>query len=75
MLADDTYAWFASHGGMSRENGDRFRDMVLSRGNTKELDAMYRDFTGHDPEIAPMLKHRGLAGAGKPETGRHPNDR
>jgi peptidyl-dipeptidase Dcp len=49
--------------------------MVLSRGNTKELDAMYRDFTGHDPEIAPMLKHRGLAGAGKPETGRHPNDR
>jgi peptidyl-dipeptidase Dcp len=61
MLADDTYAWFVSHGGMTRENGDRFRQMVLSRGNTEDLGQMYRDMTGHDPEIAPMLKHRGLA--------------
>jgi peptidyl-dipeptidase Dcp len=62
MLADDTYAWFVSHGGMTRENGDRFRQMVLSRGNTEDLGVMYRDMVGHDPEIAPMLKHRGLTG-------------
>jgi peptidyl-dipeptidase Dcp len=62
MLADDTYAWFVSHGGMTRENGDRFRQMVLSRGNTEDLGQMYRDMTGHDPDIAPMLKHRGLTG-------------
>ena len=62
MLADDTYAWFVSHGGMTRENGDRFRQMVLSRGNTEDLGQMYREMVGHDPEIAPMLKHRGLTG-------------
>jgi peptidyl-dipeptidase Dcp len=62
MLADDTYAWFVAHGGMTRENGDRFRQMVLSRGNTQDLGQMYRDMVGHDPDIAPMLKHRGLAG-------------
>jgi peptidyl-dipeptidase Dcp len=62
MLADDTYAWFVAHGGLTRENGDRFRDLVLSRGNTLDLGEMYRQMVGHDPDIAPMLKHRGLAG-------------
>jgi peptidyl-dipeptidase Dcp len=61
MLADDTYAWFVAHGGLTRENGDRFRDMVLSRGNTLDLGEMYRAMIGHDPDIAPMLKHRGLS--------------
>jgi peptidyl-dipeptidase Dcp len=64
MLADDAAAWFESHGGLTRENGDRFREMVLSRGNTKDLAQMYRDFAGHDPEIGPMIKNRGLAQPG-----------
>jgi peptidyl-dipeptidase Dcp len=62
MLADDAFAWFASHGGLTRENGDRLRATVLSRGNTDEYSAMYRALTGHDPEIGPMLKYRGLTG-------------
>jgi peptidyl-dipeptidase Dcp len=60
MLAHDAYAWFEEHGGLTRENGQRFRDMILSRGNTIELGKMYRDFRGHDPEIRPLLKARGL---------------
>jgi peptidyl-dipeptidase Dcp len=60
MLADDAYDWFAAHGGLTRENGDHFRATVLSRGNTKDLGQMYRDLTGRDPEIGPMLKYRGL---------------
>jgi peptidyl-dipeptidase Dcp len=62
MLADDVFAWFQSHGGLTRENGDRFRAVILSRGNTEDYGKMYRDFTGHDPDIAPMLKFRGLSG-------------
>jgi peptidyl-dipeptidase Dcp len=62
MLADDAYAWFEAHGGLTRANGQHFRDTVLSRGNTKDLGQMYRDLTGHDPRIEPMLKNRGLAG-------------
>jgi peptidyl-dipeptidase Dcp len=61
MLDDDAYAWFAEHGGMTRANGDRFRAMILSRGNTEDLAKMFRDFRGRGPEIEPMLKVRGLA--------------
>jgi peptidyl-dipeptidase Dcp len=51
---------------MTRENGQRFRDMVLSRGNTEDTDAMYRAFRGRDPSVEPLLIERGLK-AGKKE--------
>ncbi len=60
MLDDDTFAWFESNGGMSRKNGQRYRDMILSLGNTLDYNKMFKDFTGRDPEIEPMLKDRGL---------------
>ncbi|ADO48560.1 peptidyl-dipeptidase Dcp [[Enterobacter] lignolyticus] len=60
MLADDGYQWFVEQGGLTRENGQRFRDAILSRGNSSDLDALYRDWRGHDPQPEPMLKHRGL---------------
>ena len=60
MLDDDAFAWFQEHGGMTRENGQRFRDMILSRGNTIDLAKMFRDFRGSDPNIQPMLENRGL---------------
>jgi peptidyl-dipeptidase Dcp len=66
MLAEDTAQWFESHGGLTRANGQRFRDMVLSRGNTEDLADMYRSFTGHDPEIEPYLEYYGLSGEGAP---------
>ncbi len=60
MLDSHTYQWFEDNGGMTRENGQRYRDMILSRGNTLDYNDMYRDFTGSDPEIDQMLKNRGL---------------
>ncbi|MGH8322058.1 MAG: M3 family metallopeptidase, partial [Gammaproteobacteria bacterium] len=60
MLADDGYGWFQEHGGLTRANGDRFREMVLSRGNTEDLAKVYRDWRGRDPIIEPMLEDRGL---------------
>jgi peptidyl-dipeptidase Dcp len=60
MLAQDAFAWFESHGGLTRQNGQRFRDMVLSRGNTLDYGEMYRSFTGHDPDINPYLEYYGL---------------
>ena len=60
MLDDDAYSWFEENGGLSRENGQRFRDMILSKGNTEEYDALFRAFRGRDPQIDPMLKSRGL---------------
>jgi peptidyl-dipeptidase Dcp len=60
MLADDAFAWFTSHGGLTRANGQRFRDMILSRGHTEDYNLMFRTFYGRDPDIGPMLEHRGL---------------
>jgi peptidyl-dipeptidase Dcp len=62
MLDDDAFQWFLDHGGMTRANGDRFRKMVLSRGNTEDLDKMYSNWLGAEPNIEPMLKFRGLKG-------------
>ncbi|QDO93410.1 peptidyl-dipeptidase Dcp [Formosa sediminum] len=60
MLDHDAFAWFENNGGLTPENGQRFRDMILSRGNTAEFGKLYRDFTGQDPKIEHMLKNRGL---------------
>ena len=60
MLDDDAFAWFKEHGGLTRENGQRFRDLVLSRGNTEDYGTMFRTFRGRDPIIDPMLEQRGL---------------
>jgi peptidyl-dipeptidase Dcp len=60
VIDDDAYAWFTEHGGMSRENGQRFRDMVLSRGGKEDAASMYRKFRGHDPSVEPLLIQRGL---------------
>ncbi len=60
MLDDAAYQWFVDHGGLTRANGDRFRQMVLSRGNTEDLTTMYDRWLGGEPKIAPMLKQRGL---------------
>ncbi len=63
MLADDAFEWFKDNGGLTRANGDRFRAMILSRGNTVELAKLYRDWRGQNPSIEPMLIDRGLKAA------------
>ena len=60
MLADDGYQWFVDNGGLTRANGDRFRQMVLSRGNTQDLAKMYAAWRGAPPNSKAMLKYRGL---------------
>jgi peptidyl-dipeptidase Dcp len=60
MLDDDAYHWFEDHGGLTRANGDRFRQMILSRGNTEDLAKLYKTWRGAEPSIEPMLKVRGL---------------
>ena len=61
MLDDDAYQWFDEHGGLTRANGDRFRRMILSRGNTQDLSALYVAWRGKPPSIDAMMKYRGLA--------------
>ena len=64
VLARDTGQWFHSHGGLTRENGETLRRMVLSRGRTDDPQVLFRNFYGRAPEIGPLLEYRGLTGAG-----------
>ena len=64
MLADDGYQWFVEQGGLTRENGQKFREAILSRGNSTDLAELYRQWRGHDPKIEPMLENRGLSAPG-----------
>jgi peptidyl-dipeptidase Dcp len=52
--------WFRENGGLTRENGDRFRSRLLGVGGSKDPLEAYRDFRGRDAEIEPLLKRRGL---------------
>jgi peptidyl-dipeptidase Dcp len=61
-LDADTVEWFKENGGLSRKNGDRFRQMLLSRGGTMDAMTMYRSFRGRDAKIEPLLERRGLTG-------------
>jgi len=60
MLADDTYAWFMQHDGLTRANGQRFRDLILSQGHKQDYDIMFNHFYGKNPTIDPLLEQRGL---------------
>ena len=59
-LDADAGEWFKENGGLLRKNGDRFRQMVLSKGGTMDAVQMYRAFRGRDPVIEPLLERRGL---------------
>lgn len=60
VLDDDAFYWFKEHGGLTRANGQRYREMILSRGGTEDAAALYRAFRGRDPSVEPLLLERGL---------------
>jgi len=61
VLDADTVEWFKANGGLTRENGDRFRRMLLSRGGSTDAMELYRGFRGGDPDVKHLLERRGLA--------------
>ncbi len=60
ILDADTVQWIKNHGGLTRENGDRFRSTLLSQGGSKDALQLFRDFSEQDPDITPLLERRGL---------------
>jgi peptidyl-dipeptidase Dcp len=60
VLDDDAFYWFKEHGGLTRANGQRYREMILSRGGTEDAATIYRAFRGRDPSVEPLLEERGL---------------
>ena len=60
VLAADCTKWVLDHGGLTRENGDRFRKDIISRGGSADSLGLFKDFTGSAPDVGPLLKKRGL---------------
>lgn len=65
VMDADAAEWFREHGGLTRENGDRIRSLVLSRGGSEDAMGMYRKFRGSEPKLEPLLKRRGLEAGAK----------
>ncbi|MBO0907441.1 M3 family metallopeptidase [Arthrobacter sunyaminii] len=61
VLDADTVEWFKENGGLTRENGDRFRRELLARGNSIDPLQSFRNFRGREAAIEPLLHRRGLA--------------
>jgi peptidyl-dipeptidase Dcp len=62
ILDADSVTWFKQNGGLSRENGQRFSDYLLSRGGSKDSMTLVKEFLGREPSIQPLLERRGLVG-------------
>jgi peptidyl-dipeptidase Dcp len=60
VLDADSVEWFKENGGLSRANGDHFRNSLLSRGGSIDAMQLFRDFRGRAPDINPLLVRRGL---------------
>ena len=60
VLDADSVEWFKEHGGLTRANGDHFRQTLLSRGGSREAMELYREFRGAEPDVRPLLERRGL---------------
>jgi peptidyl-dipeptidase Dcp len=63
VLDANTVEWIKAHGGLTRANGDRFRQALLSQGGSKDAMQLFSDFAGHEPQIQPLLERRGLDAA------------
>ena len=60
VLDADSVEWFKQNGGLTRANGDHFRDTLLSQGGSGDATKIFQDFTGRAPYIEPLLVRRGL---------------
>jgi peptidyl-dipeptidase Dcp len=60
VIDDDAFAWFTEHGGLTRDNGQRFREMILAHAGAEDAAATYRAFRGRDADVGPLIEERGL---------------
>ncbi|WP_342315314.1 M3 family metallopeptidase [Lysobacter sp. FW306-1B-D06B] len=63
VLDANSVQWFKENGGLTRKNGDHFRQSLLSQGGSTDALQLFRNFAGHDPKIEPLLEKRGLTAA------------
>ena len=61
ILAADAFAFMRESGGLTRENGDHYRENILSRGGSEDAMTLYRQYRGGDPDVRHLVIRRGLS--------------
>ena len=61
VLDAESVNWFKANGGLTRENGRKFAEALISLGGSRDSMTMVREFLGHEPSVEPLMKRRGLA--------------
>ena len=60
VMDADTAAFLTANGGLTRENGERFRRLLLAPGGSLDPMSTYRTYRGQDPDLRRLLTRRGL---------------
>jgi len=60
ILALDAYDYYTEKNVFDTERAASFRENILSKGNTKDPQELYRQFRGQDASIDAMLRHNGI---------------
>jgi peptidyl-dipeptidase Dcp len=71
VLDADSVEWFKQNGGLTRKNGDHFRDTLLSRGGSEDAVTLFKNFSGREPYVEPLLVRRGWSRSRR-RSKRHP---
>jgi oligopeptidase A len=61
VLDADAFTYFRTHGIFSREAGLRFREQILSRGDSEDPAELFRAFLGRDPDPTALLERCGFS--------------
>lgn len=60
ILAADAFAYMKEQGGLTRDNGDHYREHILSKGGSRDAMDLYREYRGGEPDVQHLLNRRGL---------------
>ena len=61
VLDNNIYDWFKAHGGLTAKNGARFKELILSKGNSEDLNAIFNEMTGlNEPDVKSLMRAKGL---------------
>ncbi|TXS62754.1 peptidase [Corynebacterium sp. LK14] len=72
VLDADGFSWFKEVGAADSADGDdakaraagqKFRELILSKGASRDFTEVYRELRGRDKDVQPLLRRRGLLGS------------